>query len=97
MANKQIRPPTDLRRRRAQGERIALGLVIFTLVVIGGGLIAWTMGPTYLLAALPCLLGGAGVILFIWLLLTGIEWWQNRQEERILNQRKKANDDSPAH
>lgn len=93
MANEQSRPPTDLRRRRAQGERIALGLVIFTLVVIGGGLIAWAMGPAYLLAGLPCLLGGAGVILLIWLLLTGIEWIQNREERRILNQRGEQDDD----
>ena len=30
--------------------------------------------------ALPCLLGGAGLILIPWLLLTALERWRNRLE-----------------
>jgi len=80
MADHQQRPPTNLRKARAQRDRSALILVIFTLVVVGGGLIAWQLGPTSLLAALPCLLGGAALIVLIWLLLTGLEKWYNRHE-----------------
>lgn len=83
MAHGNVRPPTDLRRARAQRERTALGLVIFTLLVVGSGLIWWILGPSALVGALPCFLGGAALIVVVWLLLTGLEWWRRRQDEKV--------------
>lgn len=73
MVKSKERPPTNMRRFRKKSDRNALILVIFTLVVIGGGLIAWALEPAALLTALPCLLGGAVVIAVLWLLLTVLE------------------------
>jgi protein-S-isoprenylcysteine O-methyltransferase Ste14 len=72
------RPPTDLRRQRKQTERRLLILVIVVLVFVGGGLIALIYGPGALLTALPCLLGGAGVISLLYLLFALAERWANR-------------------
>ncbi|MCP4428012.1 MAG: hypothetical protein GY803_26295, partial [Chloroflexi bacterium] len=54
-------------------------MVIFTLVLVGGGLIALIWGPTALLTSLPCLLGGAALILVPWGLLTAVEKWRESQ------------------
>ena len=79
-------PPTNMRRFRRESDRKFLYLVIFSLVVVGGGLIALIYGPGALLTALPCLLGGAGLILVPWLLLSMLERWRKKaeyhQEER---------------
>jgi hypothetical protein len=72
------RPPTDLRRQRKQTERRLLILVIVALVFVGGGLIALIYGPGALLTALPCLLGGSGAILLLYLLFAVAERWVNR-------------------
>jgi len=77
MASNQ-RPPTDLRRQRQQTERRLLLLVIVVLVFVGGGLIALIYGPGAYLTALPCLLGGAGAILVLYLLFALAERWLNR-------------------
>jgi hypothetical protein len=69
-----------MRRFRRQSDQKYLILVILTLVLVGGGLIALIFGPSALLTSLPCLLGGAGLILAPWLLLTGIEKWRDRME-----------------
>jgi hypothetical protein len=74
------RPPTGSDRIRKEAEGNYLLLILFTLVVVGGGLIALIYGPEALLTALPCLLGGAGLILVPWLLLTALERWRNRSE-----------------
>jgi membrane protein implicated in regulation of membrane protease activity len=73
-------PPTNMRRFRRESDRKFLYLVIFTLVVVGGGLIALIYGPGALLTALPCLLAGAALILVPWLLLTAAEKWRDRTE-----------------
>ena len=73
-------PPTNMRRYRRESDRKFLYLVIFTLVVVGGGLIALIYGPGALLTALPCLLAGAALILVPWLLLTVAEKWRDRME-----------------
>jgi membrane protein implicated in regulation of membrane protease activity len=73
-------PPTNMRRYRRESDRKFLYLVIFTLVVVGGTLIALIYGPGALLTALPCLLGGAALILVPWLLLTAAEKWRDRTE-----------------
>ena len=56
--------PTNMRRFRRESDRKFLYLVIFTLVVVGGTLIALIYGPATLLTALPCLLAGAALILY---------------------------------
>jgi membrane protein implicated in regulation of membrane protease activity len=73
-------PPTNMRRYRRESDRKFLYLVIFTLVVVGGGLIALIYGAGALLTALPCLLAGAALILVPWLLLTAAEKWRDRME-----------------
>lgn len=55
-------------------------MVIFTLVVVGGGLIALIFGPMALLTALPFLLGGALLILLPWGLLTAVQKWRDHME-----------------
>jgi hypothetical protein len=74
------KPGSSARRQRREDDRSYLWMVIFTLVVVGGGLIALIWGPTALLTALPCLLGGAGLIFIPWGLLTAVEKWRNRIE-----------------
>jgi hypothetical protein len=73
-------PSTNMRRFRRESDRKFLYLVIFTLVVVGGGLIALIYGPGALLTALPCLLAGAALILVPWLALTVLEKWHDRME-----------------
>ncbi len=80
MSNAEKRPSTNLRRFRQESDRKYLILVIFTLVVVGGGLIALILGPEASLTALPCLLGGALLILVAWLLLAAIEKWRDWME-----------------
>ena len=72
------RLPTDRRRQRKQTERRLLALVVGVLVLVGGGLIALIYGPSALLTALPCLLGGAGAIVVLYLLFALAERWANR-------------------
>jgi hypothetical protein len=72
------RPPTDLRRQRKQTERRLLILVVVVLVFVGGGLIALIYGPSALLTALPCLLGGAGAVSLLYLLFALAERWTSR-------------------
>jgi len=70
--------PTDARRARKRQERQLIVLVAAVLVVVGGGLIALIYGPGALITALPCLLAGAGAILFLYLLFLLAERWVNR-------------------
>jgi hypothetical protein len=67
-----------VRGDRKRQERQLVGLAIGVLVVIGGGLIALIYGPGALVTALPCLLGGAGAILLLYLLFLLAERWVNR-------------------
>jgi hypothetical protein len=80
MTHDPERPSANMRRYRKESNRKFLILVIFTLVVVGGGLIALILGPEALLTALPCLLGGAVLILVPWLLLTFIEKLRDRMD-----------------
>lgn len=72
--------PTPKRQSRQNDEQRLLYLVIFTLVVVGGGLIGLIFGWEAWLTAVPCLLGGAFLILVPWGLLTLAEKWRNRLE-----------------
>jgi hypothetical protein len=68
-------PPTDYRRYRRQTDRRVLLLVVGGLLIIGGGLIYLIYGRWALATGLACLLPGAGLILFLWGLLSLIERW----------------------
>jgi protein-S-isoprenylcysteine O-methyltransferase Ste14 len=81
MSHDRDKPTTNMRRYRRDSEKKFLALVLFTLVFVGGGLIALIFGLEALLTALPCLLGGAALMLGLWLLLTLGEWWLGRREQ----------------
>ena len=81
MNETEKRPDMNSRRFRREGDRTYLILVILTLVVVGGALIALIFGPVAMLAALPFLLGGAGLILLPWLLFSLLERWRDQMEE----------------
>ncbi len=83
MAGYERGTATNTRRFRRDSDRNALLLVIFTLVIIGGGLIAWLLEPLALLTALPCLIGGAVMLSGLWLLLTVVERWRARSDARL--------------
>jgi hypothetical protein len=69
-----------MRRFRQDSDWNFLLLAIATLIIVGGFLIGLIFGPATLLTALPCLLGGAGLILAPWLLLSMLEKWRNKAE-----------------
>jgi protein-S-isoprenylcysteine O-methyltransferase Ste14 len=69
------RPPTDVRQARRDTNRHMLWLVLFILVIIGGGLIAITYGASAALVGVGCLLAGAGLIGFLWFVFTLFGKW----------------------
>lgn len=79
--SKNNRKPSNMRQFRRDSDRRNLYLVLFTLVVVGGLLIAVIFGVETLLTALPCLLGGALMIFIPWLVLEGLQKWRDRQEQ----------------
>lgn len=81
-AGKNNRSSSNLQRFRQESDRKYLYLVVFTLVVVGGGLIAFIFGPEPLLTALPCLLGGAVLIFLPWAVLSIIQRWRDGMEKR---------------
>jgi len=68
-------PPTDYRRIKRRTDRQMLWLVLGGLLMIGGGLIYLIYGKWALATGLLCLIPGAGLILFLWGLLSLIERW----------------------
>ena len=72
------RPPTDYRGMRERYERELLIGAIFLLVVVGGGLIGLFFGLGEMLAALPCLLAGAGAIAGLYLFFAVLGRWAER-------------------
>jgi hypothetical protein len=75
MPSPDPRPPTDYRRYRRETDRkLAIAVVLF-LLVVGTGLIAIIYKPSAGILAFICLLGGAGIIALLWILLTLIERW----------------------
>jgi hypothetical protein len=73
-------PGTNLRQHQKDDDKKMLFLVIFMLVVVGSGLIGLIFGWQALLTSIPCLLGGALLILVPWGLLTLLEKWRNGME-----------------
>jgi protein-S-isoprenylcysteine O-methyltransferase Ste14 len=67
--------PTDLRAYRRQTERrLTIAVVVF-LLLVGGGLIGLIYGPGAALMGISCLLLGAGIIGFLFAILTLMERW----------------------
>ncbi len=106
MSENEELPPANPRRHHQANDRKFLIMVIFTLVVVGGGLIALVFGPVALLTALPFLLGGALLILVPWGLLTAVQKWRDHMEQAerealgLTNQSEKAiieDDDKTTH
>jgi hypothetical protein len=64
------RPPTDYRKIRNEFNRRGLWLVIASLILIGLPLIYIAYGPTAAVTSALCLLGGVGLILLIWFILS---------------------------
>ena len=65
---------------REETERAFLWMVLFGLIVIGGGLIALIYGLGALLTALPFLLGGGLLIGLLFLLFKGIDYILDRYD-----------------
>jgi len=68
---------TNLRQHQKNDDKKMLYVVIFVLVVLGSGLIGLIFGWEAWLASIPCLLGGALLILVPWGLLTLVEKWRD--------------------
>jgi hypothetical protein len=68
-------PPTDYRKLRRSNDRNLLILVIVVLVVVGDGLIGLIWGWPAAITGGICLIGGAALIISLWLLLSVIERW----------------------
>jgi predicted phage tail protein len=75
MPEEPSRPPTDYRRKRRQADRRYLQLVVGALLIVGGGLIYLIWDAWAFATAFVCLSAGAGIILFLWGLLSLIERW----------------------
>lgn len=76
--NSSERPPTDYRGMQKRYERKLLVGAILLLVVVGGGLIGLFFGFGEMLAALPCLLSGAGAIAGLYLFFALLGRWAER-------------------
>ena len=74
----QAQPPTNYRQTRRKQERNLLYLVLFVLVVVGTGLIGLIWGVNSAVLGGLCLVGGAVLIIGLWLLLS---WIQTMIEE----------------
>ncbi len=78
MTDSKKRPPTDYRGLRKRNEVWLLVAAAFVLVVVGGGLIGLLFGFGEMLAALPCLLAGAGAIAALYLFFAALGRWADR-------------------
>jgi hypothetical protein len=67
--------PTNYRKTRREQQKNRLLLVLFVLVVIGAGLIGLIWGVRLAVLGGICLLGGAGLIVGLWLLLSLLQKW----------------------
>ena len=65
--------PTDLRGRRRREQRRLFWIVVAFLVVVGGLAIALVYRSPAAILGMVCLLGGAGVLGLLWLVLLLIE------------------------
>jgi hypothetical protein len=80
MSDRSPLPPTDYRAYRRKMERNMAIAVVLALVGVGGALIALIYGGGAAALGLTCLLAGAGLFGLVWLLLTLMERWANRED-----------------
>lgn len=73
------RPPTDTRRLANYLERGLAGWVIFFLVVVGCAVIALVYGGQSALVGVVCLAAGAGTFGLLYLILTLMGRWADRE------------------
>ncbi len=73
------RPPTDLRALRRRAERQLVFWIVFFLVVVGGAAIALVYGQGPAALGVLCLLGGAGLFGLLWLIISLIGRWAERE------------------
>ncbi len=60
---------------RRANERRQVGMVVGGLLIIGGGVIYLIYGKWALATGLLCLIPGAGLMVFLWGLLSLLERW----------------------
>jgi hypothetical protein len=69
------RPPTDTRKQQREFGRSLLWMTLGVLIIGGFLLLAAAYGTGEALIGAICLLGGGGMILLLWLILTLIGKW----------------------
>ena len=74
------RPPTDYRAYHRKTERNLALAVVVALVGVGGAVIAAIYGGGAAALGLTCLLAGSGLFGLLWLTLTLMERWANRED-----------------
>ena len=72
-------PVADLRALRRQDERRLVVIIAIFLVVVGGIAIGLVYGWQPAAMGGICLLGGAAVFSLLWLILSLVERWANRE------------------
>lgn len=77
-ADRAARAPTDYRAFQRRTERNLAWAVVLILLGVGGALIALIYGAGAAVLGIACLLAGAGLFGFLWLILTLIERWAGR-------------------
>jgi protein-S-isoprenylcysteine O-methyltransferase Ste14 len=68
----------DRHRRQTQNRLILGGFLV--LAGVGGGLVWVIYGGSAAIAAVACLLVGAGLFGLLWILLTLLEMWTGRDD-----------------
>ncbi len=79
MPNKR-RPMLDLRAFRRREDRLLILIIMVFVVIVGGIAIGLVYGWGTAGTAALCLLAGAIVLGLLWLILTLVERWANREE-----------------
>ena len=72
-------PVTDLRALRRKDERRLIVIIAIFLVVVGGIVIGLVYGWQQAAMGGACLLVGAAVLGLLWLILSLVERWANRE------------------
>jgi hypothetical protein len=69
----QSRPITDLRKHRRLEDRRLVLIIILFIVIVGGIAIGLVYGWSLAISGVVCLIGGAALFGFLWLILSFIE------------------------
>lgn len=76
---KEGNKPTNVREQKRATERRYVWLVVGMMVLGGSGVIGMVYGWMAVLTAVPCLLGGALLLLGVYFLLTRLEKWLDQR------------------